>query len=261
MNASQVVRLRTDQRPLYLQAGEAISAFVQRGGYAAGERLPSEVELSRALGISRPTLREGLRLLEESGELVRRHGVGTFVAAARPVIESGLEVLESIERMAERHGLRVEMAEATIVEREASAREAAGLQFGEVVDDPTVTVVTRVIIVDGRRVAHLTDVTPVKYLRRAALLGDGDDHAVSVFHGSVLDLFLARGWPVLAHSRTELIAEAADSDLARLLHVQRGAPLLQLEAQLFAQGGQVVDYSRSYFVPGQFRFHVVRKIG
>jgi len=106
---------------------------------------------------------------------------------------------------------------------------------------------------DSERVAHLTDVVPQKWLRQPDL---GPE-----FHGSVLDLLLARGWPVLSHSRTELAAEAADADLARALHITRGAPLLKLEAQLYTQDGQVVDYSISHFVPGHFRFHVVRRIG
>ena len=76
----------------------------------------------------------------------------------------------------------------------------------------------------------------------------------------MLDLLLARGWPDLSHSRTELISEAADPDLARALRIQRGAPLMRLEAQLFAADGQIVDYSISHFVPGCFRFHVVRRI-
>ena len=59
----------------------------------------------------------------------------------------------------------------------------------------------------------------------------------------------------------KLAAEAADGDVARWLHLQRGAPLLKLEAQLYAQDGRVVDYSLSYFVPGYFRFHVVRRVG
>ena len=116
-----------------------------------------------------------------------------------------------------------------------------------------VTAVTRVIMADDERVAHLTDVVPERFLRQTEL-GEG-------FHGSVLDLLLARGWPVLSHSRTELAAEAADADLARALHIQRGAPLLKLEAQLYAQDGQVVDYSTSHFVPGYFKFHVVRRVG
>jgi GntR family transcriptional regulator len=244
------VPLRADQRPLYAQASEALKNLVQRGGYAPGDRLPSEHELSDQLGISRPTLREALRYLEEEGTIVRRHGVGTFVAVQPPVIEGGLEILESIERMAERRGLITRMSEAKVEQRQPSDKELEGLG----VDDAAqVTVVTRVIMADGERVAHLSDVVPEKYLRQTEL-GEG-------FHGSVLDLLLARGWPALSHSRTELAAEAADADLARALHIQRGAPLLKLEAQLYAQDGLVVDYSTSYFVPGYFRFHVVRRVG
>ena len=244
------VPLRADQRPLYAQASEALVHLVQRGGYAPGDRLPSEHVLSDQLGISRPTLREALRHLEEEGAIVRRHGVGTFVALQPPVIEGGLEILESIERMAERRGLSTRMSEARVEQRPAHVRELEGLGVSEATQ---VTAVTRVIVADGERVAHLTDVVPERFLRQTEL-GEG-------FHGSVLDLLLARGWPALSHSRTELAAEAADADLARALHIQRGAPLLKLEAQLYAQDGLVVDYSTSHFVPGYFKFHVVRRIG
>ena len=181
---------------------------------------------------------------------MRRHGVGTFVAAPQPVIEGGLEILESIDRMAERRGLHTEMSEASVEERLATPREIKGLGL----DAPIpVTAVTRVIMTDGQYIAYLTDVVPSESLRAADVGAD--------FHGSVLDLFLARGWPALSHSRTELIAEAATAELARALHMQRNAPLLKLEAQLYAQDGRVVDYSISHFVPGYFRFHVVRRIG
>lgn len=253
MAATTHAPLRADQRPLYAQTGEALKALVQRMGYAPGDRLPSEIELSQRLGISRPTLREALRQLEEEGAIIRKHGVGTFVAAPQPVIEAGLEVLESIDRMAERCGLRTTMSEARVETRPATPIELA--QLGGT-DPLPVTVVTRVIMADGERVARLTDVVPQAYLHEEDLT-----RGEVGFHGSVLDLFLARGWPALAHSRTELAAEAASADLARALHVARGAPLLRLEAKLYAQDNGVVDYSTSHFVPGYFRFHVVRRIG
>jgi len=272
MIPSTQVRLRADQRPLYAQASEALKNLMQGGGYAAGDRLPSEVELSQRLGISRPTLREALRHLEEDGTIVRRHGVGTFVAPPPPVIEGGLEVLESIERMAERHGLRTRMEAATIEERVATPREMHGLGLAE---ETPVSVVTRVIMADpqlnasqAQHIAFLTDVVPQQYLRAADLRSPNSEAYASPsdsfrqdFSGSVLDVFLARGWPHLSHSRTGLAAESADAGIARALHIHRNSPLLRMEAQLFAQDGRVVDYSLSHFVPGFFRFHVVRRIG
>jgi GntR family transcriptional regulator len=244
--------IRADHRPLYVQASEALHRLVASGAYLPGERLPSEIELSQKLGISRPTLREAMRLLEEEGTVIRRHGVGTFLASPRPVIEGGLEVLESIDRMAERRGLRTHMAESRVLERRATAAECQGLGV-PVEQPPDVTVVTRVIVADSLRVAFLTDVVPQEYLRQSEL-SEG-------YHGSVLDHLLRRAEIPLSHSLTELDAEAADPELGRLLRMPRGAPLLRLEAQLFAQDGHVVDYSVSYFVPGFFRLHVIRRVG
>jgi GntR family transcriptional regulator len=259
--------LRMDPRPLYAQAGEVLRSLVRDGGYGPGDRLPSEIELSQQLGISRPTLREAIRLLEEEGIIVRRHGVGTFVARAEPVIESGLEVLESIERLAQRLGLSTSMPEASIHERVATPKELRALALQ---GDEPVTEVTRVITANGERVAYLVDVVPQRFLRGDELRGyavsqpmarEPEAAPAEGFHGSVLDYFLMRGWPALSHSRTELSAEPADPELAHALAVQRGKPLLRLEAQLVAQDGQVVDYSISHFVPGHIRFHVVRRVG
>jgi GntR family transcriptional regulator len=248
MNAKRP--LRPDHRPLYVQACEAYRALLLDGDYAPGDRLPSEIELSQQWGISRPTLREALRLLEEEGAIIRRHGVGTFVAPADPVIDAGLEVLESIERMDARRGLATRMIQYSVEERSATEREARGLELPA---SAPVTVVSRVIEAGERRVAYLTDVVPAASLRPADL----DER----FSGSVLDLFLERGWPLLSHSRTELVAEAADARLARLLQVERRSPLLRLQGQLYAVGGEVVDFSTSQFVKDLWRFHVIRKIG
>ena len=106
----------------------------------------------------------------------------------------------------------------------------------------------------GRRpVAYLIDIVPTSYLRRQDLSAS--------FNGSVLDLFVKRGNPALSHSRTDINAEAADEDVARKLKLDPGEALLKLEAQLYSRDGKVVDYSISYFVPGHFNFHVVRRVG
>src|SRR5512136_2900129 len=119
--------------------------------------LPSEAELSQRFEVSRATVREALSRLEQQGRVIRRHGVGTFVAPQQPVLEAGLERLESLDTLARRIGLETHMGEAEIVEREATPLEAERLQ---VAPGAQVLAVTRVILTGARPVAYLVDVVP-----------------------------------------------------------------------------------------------------
>jgi len=64
------------------------------GRLAPGSRLPSERELSLALGVNRLTLRAALGRLEALGLVTTRHGSGTEVAAWRE--RAGLEALQMV---------------------------------------------------------------------------------------------------------------------------------------------------------------------
>lgn len=61
------------------------------GALKAGERLPSERQLSEAFGYSRVTVRSALRQLENEGLIARRHGKGTFVRSAEERAEKTVE--------------------------------------------------------------------------------------------------------------------------------------------------------------------------
>lgn len=56
---------------------------IEAGEYGAGDKLPSENELVRALNVSRMTVNRALRELTEAGHIVRRAGMGSFVAGRR----------------------------------------------------------------------------------------------------------------------------------------------------------------------------------
>jgi len=64
--------------------------MIQRGEISAGDRLPTERDLAKLLGVSRPTLRAGIRSLSTVGILQSRQGAGTFVAEAEesPTLDS-----------------------------------------------------------------------------------------------------------------------------------------------------------------------------
>ena len=97
--------IRADNRHLYLQVIDKIKQNIEKGIFKEKERLPSEFDLSKQLGVSRATLREALRILEEENIIVRRHGVGTFVNT-KPTFLSGIEQLNSITHMIEQAGMK-----------------------------------------------------------------------------------------------------------------------------------------------------------
>ncbi len=224
-----------------------LAALIQRT--PAGSRLISEPELAKQLGVSRATLREAMRTFETQGLIRRRQGAGTFVVGKVPIIDAGLEVLESIETMARRRNLAVTVSDLNIERVEADAEHASelGLETGT-----CVTRVRRVMRADTRPVAYLIDTLPEDVLKTADLPQD--------FDGSVLDFMLERG-DDLRISRAAISATNATAEVAKALEIQRGDVLLRFVSQLYSAEGRVLDYTFSYFIPGYFNFHVVRRIG
>lgn len=66
--------------PLYIQIAEDIKAKIERKELAENSRIPTELELSEAYGVSRITIRKALEILVEDEILVRRQRIGTFVS-------------------------------------------------------------------------------------------------------------------------------------------------------------------------------------
>jgi GntR family transcriptional regulator len=215
-----------------------------------GTKLPSEPKLAEELGVSRATLREAMRTFESQGLLKRRQGLGTFIVGPTQVIESGLEVLESIETQAEKAGLKVTLGEYQISHSRADTQVAQKLNLQE---EESVLDIRRVILTDDVPVAFLVDILPENILNPENLNRE--------FTGSVLDLLIHKEAPLLSLSKTEISAIHAPVDVAKALNVQRGDTMLLLKAILFDEEGNPIDYSHSYFLPGYFRLHIIRKIG
>jgi GntR family transcriptional repressor for pyruvate dehydrogenase complex len=90
---------------------QKVRALIDRGELRGGDRLPAERQLAQMLGVSRPSLRAGLKTLAAMGVVQTRHGAGTFIAAGPPTLGS-----EPLSFLAALHGFtRAEMFEARLV--------------------------------------------------------------------------------------------------------------------------------------------------
>src|SRR5688572_28253481 len=66
------------------QAIAKIKELISSGEFTAGDRLPTERELTRQFGVSRSSLREAVRALALIGVLKSRVGDGTYVTTLEP---------------------------------------------------------------------------------------------------------------------------------------------------------------------------------
>lgn len=94
--------------PLYVQLKERIRQQVESGSWTPGFKLPTERELSTLLGVSRNTVSQAYRELENEGILISLQGKGTFVseADATSLSASRIHRLEEILEVAITHALR-----------------------------------------------------------------------------------------------------------------------------------------------------------
>lgn len=70
-----------ESRRLYRQVADQMRGLIERGDLVSGSRLPAERELAHMLGVSRPTVREALIVLEVEGFVDIRMGSGIYVTA------------------------------------------------------------------------------------------------------------------------------------------------------------------------------------
>lgn len=113
-----------------------VRGLIERGELRPGDRLPPERELAVQLGVSRPSVRAGLRSLAAIGILQTRHGAGTFITDGPPTLGA-----EPLSFLAALHGFtRDEMFEA----RRALEVGVAGLAAERANDEQIATIAEEV---------------------------------------------------------------------------------------------------------------------
>ena len=79
------------RKRLSFRVRDDLLSRIATGRIPPGSKLPPEPELAEEMGVSRPTLREALRSLEEDGFVTRTRGAGTY-ATHRPRLRNNLDV-------------------------------------------------------------------------------------------------------------------------------------------------------------------------
>ncbi|GAB6935686.1 MAG: GntR family transcriptional regulator [Bacillota bacterium] len=237
--------MRFVSRPLYLHVIDWIKEQIREGRFTPGERLPSEFELAKQLGVSRTTLREALRILEDENIVVRRHGVGTFVHP-RPLFSSGIEELFSVTDMIAAHGKRPGTHYLFTGRVKAQAEDREKLNITE---EDEVYVIERLRTADNEPVVYCIDKIP------ARLLPD----PVPLHYTSIFQLLEREAGVTISYAVAEIEPVGYHEKVSSLLSCAPETSLLLLKQVHYDSQENPVLYCFNYFRADRFCFRVVRR--
>jgi GntR family transcriptional regulator len=240
--------LRRDRLTLTQSCAEALAEAIELGTYRPGSRLPSEAELAEQLEVSRPTLRESLRLLEERGLIRRQHGRGTFVLERR--IQKDLNRNFGITSMIRAAGY-TPSARGSVAVSDIATKDVAE-RLGLIVGVPLWRV-ERTRLADARPVLFSIDT-----FSQRLLTGDDLSAVISGKDQSVYSLFYKVRGIVIYRGEAELVPCKATGALREALETKQGAPLLCIKQVDYDQHGRAVLYSVEYHVADWVRFTLER---
>lgn len=237
--------VKTDHRHLYLQVIDRIKKDIEQGVYKEKEKLPSEFELAKQLGVSRATLREALRVLEEENVIIRRHGVGTFVSA-RPMFTSGIEQLSSVTEMIRQAGRKPGTIFLSSFIQKPTEDDIKRFQCKKEED---LLIVERVRTANNEPVVYCIDKVPCKYLPKG----------ITYENESLLEILHNESNRYIAYAVTHIEPLGYHEKVSPILECEPETALLVLKQMHFDENDEPVLYSINYFKSDKFSFHVLRK--
>ena len=206
--------------PLYRQLMQRIRADIASGVYPVHSRIPSEAELGESYQVSRVTVRKALAELTREGLLRRMQGKGTYVCVPR--LKSNLKDVTSFHEACLMMGCTpgTSVISGCSVHVEDDVRESLGLVGNEAIE------IVRLRMADGNPVMLETNRFAPRY---ASLLHE--DLTGSLYH------LLSKQGIEAASGVHEISLCYATAQQAKLLDVEVGAALLQLNQVIFDQHG------------------------
>lgn len=238
--------LRQNTKPLYLLVIDKIKQDIENGIIKPGNRLPSEFELAKELGVSRATLREALRILEDENVVIRKHGVGTFVNA-KPIFTSGIEELFSITQMIEKNNQKAGTIFLSTNVQSATKADVKSFLLNE---SENILRVERIRTADEEPVVYCIDKIPESVLTTDFnFKKDG-----SVFHSLEQQANIH-----ISYAVTDIEPIGYHEKVSPLLHSPPESSLLVLKQIHYDVIDRPVLISINYFRADKFRFQVLRR--
>ena len=227
--------------PKYHQVYLVLRQHLDEGRYAAG--LPGELSLTREFGVARVTVRRALEQLAIEGRITRSPGRGTAVVAAAAAAEAPTPLtglLENIVHMSLR--TTVQVLDCQLLSAPEAVARRLELDSGALVQRAVRVRSTR----DGP-LSHITTHVPAELARRFGRR--------ELARKPILLLLEASG-VVIGRAVQTVTARLADTQVAPLLAVDVGSPLLAVDRLVRDADDRPVQWLQGLYRPDRYQYEM-----
>lgn len=212
-----------------------------------GSKLPGERKLAEDLGVSRETVRLGLRMAEQAGLIVRVPAMGTFVAPSRVDQDLGhMDTFDSTVR-----NLHMDPSYESLKIARAVADESQAERLG-VVAGVTLLSVEAIGVANGLPLAHYQSLLPPHVIER---LPENPQWGTAATYQIAVD---AMGLSELEVSQ-EFESVQLPRPMAQLMRVSTKSPGFRV-VSLFSSGTTPIELRTAWYPGSRYRFRVSRQV-
>ncbi|NDI34925.1 GntR family transcriptional regulator [Chengkuizengella sediminis] len=234
-------------KPKYIIIKEEIEKMIESGVYQPGDQFGSEYEMATQFEVSRETFRSAVKLLEQEGKLLVKHGVGTFVMNPLPEVPNNLEKLTSITAMMKQAGLKDAERHESISTETCPEEYAISLNLSP---DEHVYIHERTRMVNGEPVVISINILPKKYF--------GDIFEERGLSEPLFHVLEAASGIKIVRSNTEINVPTSTDPYYQKLLVKPETTVLLLKQQHFDDSNRPMMFSVDYYRNDIFKFWVQR---
>ncbi|MFP3668062.1 GntR family transcriptional regulator [Priestia sp. SIMBA_032] len=233
------------QKSRYLVIMDKLKEEIEEGNLTAGERLPSETELAKNFKVSRSTVREALRALEQENIVTKKHGIGTFINQ-KPLYSNGIEELFSVTDLIQRKGYTpgTKLIFSDYIIPDKHEKQKLSLK-----DNEKILLVKRIRTSNGDPLVYCIDKVPQYLLPNECKLD----------RESIFDFLEAKVNIKIDYATTSIGTTSYLPEISDALKCDMETPLLILKQSHYDENDRLVLYSINYFRSDNFNFHVFRK--
>jgi len=232
----------SEMLPLYYQVEQQLRSEIEAGQFAPGDLLPTEAQLCGRFGVSRITIGKALTALERDLLIVRRQGVGTFVADIRPPGKSVTLVGSLDEMLAPARDVSTKLLARTKVK--APQAVAACLQL-----DPS----SKVYCFEA---LFSSGGDPYAFSRQYVPLTIGEALIERSIEVPDIPSIEAVALTRVERARQFIKPVAADAICAKQLELKPRSPILEVTRTFYRANDLPLNTSIVFFHPGRYRYEV-----